>query len=57
MADQTLSVREQLFLLAHDEYREFRPRIHLSALGIGLAGAALIDSSTCTGSVSPEPAP
>lgn len=43
MADQTLSVREQLFLLAHDEYREFRPRIHMSALGIGLAGANLID--------------
>ncbi len=36
-------VREQLFLLAHDEEHKFRLRIHAPALGIGLAGAALVD--------------
>lgn len=40
--DRTL-VREHLFLLAHDEDRKCRLRIHQPALGIGLAGAALID--------------
>jgi len=37
------SVRERLFLIAHDEDKNFRPRLHLPALGIGLAGAAVID--------------
>jgi hypothetical protein len=37
------TVREQLFLLAHDEDRNLRPWIHVPALEVGLAGAALID--------------
>ena len=36
-------VRDRLFLLAHDEDRGFRPRIHLRTLGVGLSGAVLID--------------
>jgi hypothetical protein len=36
-------IRDQLFVLAHDEHRGFEPRLHLPALGIGLAGAVLID--------------
>lgn len=36
-------VREQLFLLAHDEDNHLRPRLHVPALGVGLAGAGIID--------------
>ena len=36
-------LHEQLFLLAHDEDHRMRPTVHLPALGVGLAGAALID--------------
>jgi hypothetical protein len=40
--DPTL-VREQLFLLAHDETRHMRPRVHVPALSAGLAGATVMD--------------
>ncbi|GIF13650.1 GOLPH3/VPS74 family protein [Actinoplanes teichomyceticus] len=40
--DPTL-VREQFFLLAHDETRHMRPRLHLPALAAGLAGATVMD--------------
>jgi hypothetical protein len=40
--DPTL-VREQFFLLAHDETRQMRPRLHLPALSAGLAGATVMD--------------
>ncbi|MBG0561479.1 GOLPH3/VPS74 family protein [Actinoplanes aureus] len=36
-------VREQLFLLAHDETRHMRPRLHVPALAAGLAGATVMD--------------
>lgn len=36
-------IREQLFLLTHDEDRHLRPWIDSRALSLGLAGAALID--------------
>ncbi|MBN1173823.1 MAG: GPP34 family phosphoprotein [Micromonosporaceae bacterium] len=36
-------VHQRLFLLAHDEYHGFRPRIHPPTLNAGLAGALLID--------------
>lgn len=36
-------VRSGLWLLAHDEDRRMHPHLGLQALGIGLAGAALID--------------
>ncbi|GLW35324.1 GPP34 family phosphoprotein [Actinoplanes regularis] len=36
-------VREQLFLLAHDETRQMRPRLHVPALAAGLAGATVMD--------------
>lgn len=35
--------RDGLFLLAHDEDHGWRPRIHVSTLAVGLAGADLID--------------
>lgn len=47
-------IREQLFLLAHDEDRNLRPWIHLPALGVGLAGAALLDLLISAG---PRPSP
>ncbi|MBT8227067.1 MAG: GPP34 family phosphoprotein [Dactylosporangium sp.] len=34
---------QRLFLVAHDEYHSFRPRLHLPTLNVGLAGALLID--------------
>lgn len=37
------SVREQLWLLAHDDDRGLSPLIDRRAIGIGLAGATLID--------------
>lgn len=37
------SVREQLWLLGHDDYDDLRPVIDKRALGIGLAAAALVD--------------
>jgi hypothetical protein len=37
------TVREHLFLLAHDEDKKLRPLIHPSTLGVGLAGAGIID--------------
>jgi len=37
------SVREQLWLLGHDDYGDLRPVIDRRALGIGLAAAALVD--------------
>ncbi|AEV83574.1 hypothetical protein ACWT_2867 [Actinoplanes sp. SE50] len=40
--DPTL-VREQLFILAHDETRHMRPRLHVPALSAGLAGATVMD--------------
>jgi hypothetical protein len=43
MARQPSSVRERLWLLAHDEYTDMRPRINVRALDIGLAAAALVD--------------
>jgi len=37
-------VREQLFVLAHDEHRGgWKERLHQPALSVGLAGAAIID--------------
>ncbi|GGK21937.1 hypothetical protein GCM10010124_13050 [Pilimelia terevasa] len=36
-------VREELFLLAHDEHRGFRPRVHRPALALGLAAAWIVD--------------
>jgi hypothetical protein len=38
-----LPLRDELFLLAHDDEHGFRPRINLPALGIGLAGAVIAD--------------
>jgi len=43
MARQPSSVRERLWLLAHDEHDDMRPRINVRALDIGLAAAALVD--------------
>jgi hypothetical protein len=43
MARQPSSVRERLWLLAHDEYNDMRPRINVRVLDIGLAAAALVD--------------
>ena len=43
MTRQPSSVRERLWLLAHDEYNDMRPRINVRALEIGLAAAALVD--------------
>ena len=43
MGRQPSSVRERLWLLAHDEYNDLRPRINVRALDIGLAAAALVD--------------
>ncbi|WIM99430.1 GPP34 family phosphoprotein [Actinoplanes oblitus] len=40
--DPTL-VREQFYLLAHDETRQMRPHLHLPALSAGLAGATVMD--------------
>jgi hypothetical protein len=40
--DPTL-VREQFFLMAHDEDRQMRPRLHVPALSAGLAGATVMD--------------
>ncbi|WP_436532365.1 GOLPH3/VPS74 family protein [Actinoplanes sp. HUAS TT8] len=40
--DPTL-VREQFFVLAHDETRHMRPRLHVPALAAGLAGATVMD--------------
>ncbi|HLL66727.1 MAG TPA: GPP34 family phosphoprotein [Micromonosporaceae bacterium] len=40
---ERLKLRDDLFLIAHDEERGFRPRIHLPALGVGLTGAVLIE--------------
>lgn len=40
--DPTL-VREQFFVLAHDENRHMRPRLHVPALAAGLAGATVMD--------------
>ncbi|MBN1173609.1 MAG: GPP34 family phosphoprotein [Micromonosporaceae bacterium] len=37
------SVRDRLFLLAHDDFRGFRPYLHQPTLAVGLAGAALVD--------------
>ncbi|MEV6350854.1 GPP34 family phosphoprotein [Actinoplanes sp. NPDC051851] len=36
-------VREQFYLLAHDESRHMRPRLHVPALSAGLAGATVMD--------------
>jgi hypothetical protein len=38
-----LCVRDALFLLAHDEYRGFRTRLHPAVLDLGLAAAVLSD--------------
>jgi len=43
MGRQPSSVRERLWLLAHDEYNDMRPRINVRALDIGLAAATLVD--------------
>ncbi|GIF04860.1 GOLPH3/VPS74 family protein [Actinoplanes siamensis] len=40
--DPTL-VREQFFLLAHDETKHMRPRLHVPSLAAGLAGATVMD--------------
>jgi hypothetical protein len=37
------NVRDQLFLIAHDEEKRFRPWINVGAIGIGLAGATVMD--------------
>lgn len=37
------SVRDQLWLLAHDETRDLRPRLDVRALNVGLAGATVVD--------------
>lgn len=37
------SAYQRLFLLAHDQYHGFRPRLHPPVLNAGLAGALLID--------------
>ena len=42
-ASDPISVREQLFLVAHDERRGMKPRLHPPSLAIGLAGATVID--------------
>ncbi|GAA2891373.1 hypothetical protein Acy02nite_74900 [Actinoplanes cyaneus] len=36
-------VREQFFVLAHDETRHMKPRLHVPALAAGLAGATVMD--------------
>ena len=36
-----LTLREELFLLGHDEEQRFRSMIHSAALSVGLAGASL----------------
>jgi hypothetical protein len=41
--DGLLLVREQLYLLAHDDAQSMRPHVHVPAIGVGLAAAALID--------------
>ncbi|MEU7905258.1 GPP34 family phosphoprotein [Actinoplanes sp. NPDC049118] len=41
--DDLPSLREQLFVLAHDETRSLKPHLHVPAIGVGLAGAAVID--------------
>lgn len=38
-----LCVRDALFLLAHDEYRKFRPRLHPVVLELGLAAGVIVD--------------
>lgn len=43
MSSRTISVRERLWLLGHDEHYDLRPHIDVRALGIGLAAAALVD--------------
>lgn len=43
MGHNIASVREQLWLLGHDDYGDLRPVIDKRALGIGLAAAALVD--------------
>lgn len=43
MPARVTSVRQQLWLLAHDENYEMRPRIDTRALDIGLAAAVLVD--------------
>ncbi|MEV4638531.1 GPP34 family phosphoprotein [Actinoplanes sp. NPDC049548] len=37
------SVRDQLWLLAHDETRDLRPRLDVRALSVGLTGATVVD--------------
>jgi hypothetical protein len=36
-------LRDELFLLAHDEHDRWRPRVSTRSLAVGLAGAALVD--------------
>ena len=43
VARNITSVREQLWVLAHDEDDGLRPRIDVRALGVGLLGATLVD--------------
>src|SRR5512142_2492912 len=43
MSNHGLSIRDRLFLIAHDDHHGFRSWIHPPTLGVGLAGAILID--------------
>lgn len=43
MVRRISSLREQVWLLAHDEQYDLRPRIDVRALGIGLVAAVLVD--------------
>jgi hypothetical protein len=38
-----LCARDGLFLLGHDEYRAFRPRLHAAVFELGLGAAVLLD--------------